>query len=96
MNKIVNVNYSKLRKLLKEKGYTGYKLVVKPRITKDFDEYYDENVYRFSNDVIEKINGKRNGHLRMDTIIKFMNMLEVYDINEIITLVVEDDKNKEK
>lgn len=93
---IINVNYSKLRKLLKEKGFTGYKLTVKPRITKDYSEYYDRNVYRFSNDVIEKVNGKRKGYLRMDTMIDFMNMLDIHDINEILTLEEDDDENNKK
>lgn len=83
---IIGVDYTKLRKLLEERNISQYSLVDKPRRKHSLN--YDPKVYRFSNDTIAKIYGKRDGDISIYTIIKFMNLLGVNSFDEIITLII--------
>ena len=83
---IIGVDYTKLQKLLKEKNISQYSLVDKPRRKHSLN--YDPNIYRFNNTTFEIINGKRDGDISIYTLIKFMNLLHIVDINKIITLII--------
>lgn len=89
-NMINGINYDKLLRELKEKGITQYSLVDARRNTKDFNEYYDKEIIRLSNSVFETM--KNGGYVILETLIKFMNILEKDSIDDLITYVHDDDE----
>ena len=80
---IIGISYNKLLRELKERGITQYSLVDAKRDTADYDEYYGEQTIRFSNSVFETM--RNNGYVSLETLIKFMNILEKDSIDELIS-----------
>ena len=80
---IIGVTYEKLLKELKDKGISRYSLVDAGRDTRNFNEYYDKDIIRLSNSVFETM--KNGGYVSLETLIKFMNILDKDSIDELIT-----------
>ncbi len=80
---IIGVTYEKLLKELKDKGISRYSLVDARRNTRNFNEYYDKDIIRLSNSVFETM--KNGGYVSLETLIKFMNILDKDSIDELIT-----------
>ncbi|MBQ3295086.1 MAG: hypothetical protein IJH00_01185 [Erysipelotrichaceae bacterium] len=80
---IIGISYDKLFKELKEKGISQYSLVDARRNTRDYDEYYDGEIIRMSNSVFETM--RNDGYVTLETMIKFMNLLEKDSIDDLIT-----------
>jgi hypothetical protein len=80
---IIGVTYEKLLKELKDKGISRYSLVDARRDTRNFNEYYDKDIIRLSNSVFETM--KNGGYVSLETLIKFMNILDKDSIDELIT-----------
>ena len=87
---IEKVTYEKITKRLKEKKISRYSLVDAKRDTKEYDEYYKDDPFRFSNDPFDSINNSRT--LSWDSIIKFMNTTGTDNIYDVITLWDENGK----
>lgn len=80
---IIGISYDKLFKELKERGISQYSLVDARRNTRDYDEYYDGEIIRMSNSVFETM--RNDGYVTLETMIKFMNLLEKDSIDDLIT-----------
>ena len=80
---IIGISYGKLLRELKERGITQYSLVDARRDTTDYDEYYCKDTIRFSNSVFETM--RNDGYVSMETLVKFMNILEKDSVEELIS-----------
>lgn len=89
VNMIYGISYDKLFNELEERGFTQYSLVNLKRDTSDYEQYYGKDVIHFSNSVFETM--RNNGYISLETLIKFMNLLDKRSFDDLITPIFDDD-----